>query len=100
MTSAYILFLNPLILSGAASGTNTGMPRDDVVLATAVSTGNTLTLLYPLALRTVEAPRVSFRTVHANITVILRNSWSYMGHMIWAPNRRSSGSTVPTMAEH
>lgn len=44
MTSAYILFLNPLILSGAASGTITGMPRDDVVLATAISTGITLAL--------------------------------------------------------
>ncbi|KAK9830128.1 hypothetical protein WJX72_009909 [[Myrmecia] bisecta] len=39
MTSAYILFLNPLILSGASAGTNTGMPAEDVVLATAISTG-------------------------------------------------------------
>eukprot|EP00775_Hariotina_reticulata_P004113 gene4113-4359_t len=38
MTSAYILFLNPLILSGAASGFNTGMPKQDIVLATAIST--------------------------------------------------------------
>eukprot|EP00898_Chlorokybus_atmophyticus_P000922 jgi/Chlat1/1830/Chrsp14S02224 len=33
MTSAYILFLNPLILSAA------GMPKDDILLATAISTG-------------------------------------------------------------
>lgn len=39
MTSAYILFLNPLILSGGSSAFNTGMPASDVVLATAVSTG-------------------------------------------------------------
>ncbi|KAK9805952.1 hypothetical protein WJX73_008142 [Symbiochloris irregularis] len=39
MVSAYILFLNPLILSGASGGTNTGMPKEDVVLATAISTG-------------------------------------------------------------
>ncbi|KAF8071270.1 AZG1 [Scenedesmus sp. PABB004] len=38
MCSAYILFLNPLILSGAASGFNTGMPKQDIVLATAIST--------------------------------------------------------------
>lgn len=38
MTSAYILFLNPLILSGASNGFNTGMPRSDIVLATAIST--------------------------------------------------------------
>lgn len=59
MTSAYILFLNPLILSGAASGTNTGMPRDDVVLATAISTGNTLARAIPSAIGTVEAPLAS-----------------------------------------
>ncbi|PNH13010.1 Adenine/guanine permease AZG1 [Tetrabaena socialis] len=39
MTSAYILFLNPIILSGATSGFNTGMPGDDIALATSVSTG-------------------------------------------------------------
>ena len=39
MVSAYILFLNPLILSGASSGANTGMPSDSVVAATAISTG-------------------------------------------------------------
>ncbi|WIA12239.1 hypothetical protein OEZ85_012305 [Tetradesmus obliquus] len=38
MTSAYILFLNPLILSGASNGFNTGMPKQDIVLATAVAT--------------------------------------------------------------
>ena len=39
MVSAYILFLNPLILSGASAGANTGMPSDSVVAATAISTG-------------------------------------------------------------
>eukprot|EP00198_Chlamydomonas_reinhardtii_P009149 XP_001698486.1 xanthine/uracil/vitamin C permease [Chlamydomonas reinhardtii] len=39
MTSAYILFLNPIILSGGTSGFNTGMPGDDVALATSVATG-------------------------------------------------------------
>lgn len=39
MVSAYILFLNPLILSGGSSGSNTGMPADNVVAATAISTG-------------------------------------------------------------
>jgi AGZA family xanthine/uracil permease-like MFS transporter len=39
MVSAYILFLNPLILSGASAGANTGMPSNSVVAATAISTG-------------------------------------------------------------
>ena len=39
MVSAYILFLNPLILSGASAGANTGMPSDSIVAATAISTG-------------------------------------------------------------
>ncbi|KAG2449606.1 hypothetical protein HYH02_005139 [Chlamydomonas schloesseri] len=39
MTSAYILFLNPIILSGGTSGFNTGMPGNDVALATSVATG-------------------------------------------------------------
>lgn len=37
MTSAYILFLNPQILSGGG-GIPTGMPRSNIVFATAVST--------------------------------------------------------------
>ena len=57
MTSAYILFLNPLILSGASSGSSTGMPATDVVLATALSTGLAtmtlgLTANYPVSVRT------------------------------------------------
>lgn len=39
MVSAYILFLNPLILSGGSSGFNTGMGAEDVALATSVATG-------------------------------------------------------------
>ena len=38
MTSAYILFLNPLILSGASSSFSTGMPATDVALATSIAT--------------------------------------------------------------
>lgn len=39
MASAYILFLNPLILSGNSIGFPTGMPAEDVTLATTFSTG-------------------------------------------------------------
>lgn len=39
MSSAYILFLNPLILSGGSSAFDTGMPKSDIALATALSTG-------------------------------------------------------------
>lgn len=39
MVSAYILFLNPLILSGGSSGFKTGMPAEDIALATSVATG-------------------------------------------------------------
>lgn len=55
ITSAYILFLNPLILSGGSSGANTGMPASDIVLATAISTGLAtatmgLTANYPVSI--------------------------------------------------
>ena len=39
MASAYIIFLNPLILSGNSIGFPTGMPAEAVTLATTVSTG-------------------------------------------------------------
>lgn len=45
MTSAYILFLNPLILSGGSSSFATGMPASDVALATSLATGIGTTIM-------------------------------------------------------
>ncbi|KAL4858275.1 Adenine/guanine permease AZG1 [Chlorella vulgaris] len=39
LVSVFSVLLNPVILSGAASGYNTGMPPTDVALATAISSG-------------------------------------------------------------
>lgn len=45
LVSVFSVLLNPVILSGAASGYNTGMPKTDVALATAISSGaGTLTM--------------------------------------------------------
>jgi AGZA family xanthine/uracil permease-like MFS transporter len=45
VTSAYIIFLNPLILSGNSIGFPTGMSVEDVTLATCISTGVGTTVL-------------------------------------------------------
>ncbi|GAX80933.1 hypothetical protein CEUSTIGMA_g8368.t1 [Chlamydomonas eustigma] len=39
MACGYILFLNPLTLSGGSANFNTGMPANDVALATSIATG-------------------------------------------------------------
>ena len=45
LVSVFSVLLNPVILSGAGSGYNTGMPPTDVALATAISSGvGTLTM--------------------------------------------------------
>lgn len=66
--AAYILFLNPLILSGNSIGFNTGMPVEDVTLATTISTGvATLTMglvaNYPWVVSTQLGTNVFFVNV-------------------------------------
>lgn len=62
MTSAYILFLNPLILSGNSGGAYTGMPSEDVALATAISTGFATLIMGVWANYPVRAPSSSAYT--------------------------------------